>query len=195
MYYVIAIKGGRKMKKKLIALVIVALLIGLVGGYGLGYTIYQPQDQSLQEALDALNDKVETINSTLTNTRSSVTSLQNELTTLSSEVANLNSTVEMMEKRTWYEVYSIEASSDTTSGTFQLKGSKVRVMCFAHSPNTDAWVEIILLFSNGTGYAVWGYSGVFTSDNAELEVPQAGDYYLAIHTFQTFYTVSVWDYY
>ena len=81
------------MERKLIALVFIALLAGLGGGYGLGYSVYQPQIQNLQEELDNLNDKVETINATLTNTRSSVTSLQNELATLSDEVANLNSSI------------------------------------------------------------------------------------------------------
>jgi len=52
-------------EKKLIALVFIALLVGLGGGYGLGYTVYQPQNQNLQEALDNLNDRIETINSTL----------------------------------------------------------------------------------------------------------------------------------
>ena len=81
------------MERKLIVLIFIALLAGLGGGYVLGYSVYQPQIQKLQEELDNLNDKVETINATLTNTRSSVASLQNELTTLSDEVANLNSSI------------------------------------------------------------------------------------------------------
>ncbi|MCK4474495.1 hypothetical protein KAU30_01525 [Candidatus Bathyarchaeota archaeon] len=79
------------MEKPLIGLVLIALIAGLGGGYGLGYAVYQPQNQNLQEAVDNLNNKLETINSTLTNTKSTVTSLQNELTALSSEVENLNS--------------------------------------------------------------------------------------------------------
>lgn len=89
------------MEKKLIALVFVALLAGLGGGYGLGYTLYQPQNQNLQEIMDNLNSRVETlsdkfdiVNSTLKNMQLSVTSLQNELNILNSKVANLNSTVE-----------------------------------------------------------------------------------------------------
>ena len=38
--------------EKLIGLVLVALLIGLGGGYGLGYIIYQPQIQNPQEELN-----------------------------------------------------------------------------------------------------------------------------------------------
>ncbi len=37
------------MEKKLIALVLIALITGIGGGYGLGYVIYQPQVQKLQE--------------------------------------------------------------------------------------------------------------------------------------------------
>lgn len=77
------------METKLVALVFIALLGGLGGGYGLGYTVYQPQNQRFQEALDNLNDKVEAINSTLTNTRSSVASLQNEIVNINSEIEEL----------------------------------------------------------------------------------------------------------
>ncbi len=125
------------MEKKLIALVFVAIVAGLVGGYGLGYVIYQPQIQNLQKDMSVLNDKFDTTDSVLTNTqtsvasledelsvlnsefaslnatvRSSVTSLQDELNNLNSEVASLSSTVETMENRTWHEVYSVSASSD-----------------------------------------------------------------------------------
>ena len=40
------------MEKKLIGLVLVAVLVGLGGGYGLGYVIYQPQIQNLQNKLN-----------------------------------------------------------------------------------------------------------------------------------------------
>ena len=40
------------MEKKLIALVCIALIGGLGGGYGLNYLIYQPQIQSLQNQLN-----------------------------------------------------------------------------------------------------------------------------------------------
>jgi len=46
------------MEKKLIALVLISLLGGLRGGYGLGYVIYQPQIQNLQNDLNNLNDEL-----------------------------------------------------------------------------------------------------------------------------------------
>ena len=155
------------MEKKLIALVFVALIGGLGGGYGLGYVIYQPQIQNLQNDINYLNDRFDT----------------------------LNSTVEAMENRSWHEVYSIEASSDITTGTIQLKGSSVRVMFTAWSAYSDAHLSVYLHFSNGTPYAVWGSSGVWTANNAMLELPQTGNYYLDINTYLTDYYVSVWDYY
>lgn len=68
------------MEKKLIAVVLIALLGGLGGGYGLGYVIYQPQVQNLQNDLRSIT--------------TSVTYLQNSLASLNSKVANLYSTVE-----------------------------------------------------------------------------------------------------
>lgn len=78
-----------KMEKKLVALVFIALLVGLGGGYGLGYVIYQPQIQNLQ----------------------------NELTTLSSEVVNLNSEVEELktpQPKPNFEIWIFEQDIDYT---------------------------------------------------------------------------------
>jgi hypothetical protein len=147
-------------EKKLIALVFVGVLAGLVGGYGLGYFIYQPQVQNLQTDMNSLKD-------------------------------DLNN----LKNRTWHEAYSIQASSDLTSGTIQLKGSSVRVMWIAKGDYSSAWLSIQLHFYNGTPYAVWGSSGVWTANNAVLELTQTGNYYLNITTYDTEYHVSVWDYY
>ena len=91
----------------MIALVLIAVLVGLGGGYGIGYVIYQPQLQNLQNDLNDLSDKSQgefdnldakltnlnsTLGNTLGNTQSSVTSLQDQLTSLNSEIADLNST-------------------------------------------------------------------------------------------------------
>jgi len=155
------------MNNKVIALVLIAVLGGLGGGYGLGYLVYHPQLQSIQNDLDDLSDKVDT----------------------------LDSAVNSMRNKEWHEVYSLESSSDSTSGTIQLKGSQVRAMWIATSDYIDAWLSIILHFSNGTEYAVWGSSGVWIANNTVLELPQAEGYYLSITTYQTSYIVSFWDYY
>ena len=42
------------LEKKLVALVCIALLAGLGGGYGLGFTIYQPQISALQSDVSML---------------------------------------------------------------------------------------------------------------------------------------------
>ena len=130
-------------------MIFIALLGGLAGGYGLGYAIYQPQIQKIQNDLG----------------------------------------------RTWHEVYSLQSSSDVTTGIFELKGSSVRVMWIATGYDSDAWVSFELHFSNGTGYGVWASSGVKTATNNVLELQESGDYYLDITTYLTDYHVSVWDYY
>lgn len=70
------------MEKKLIALVFIALLGGLGGGYGLGYTIYEPQLSKLQTSYDSLN----------TTLQSNVSSLQSDISNLQSQLTDLNTT-------------------------------------------------------------------------------------------------------
>ena len=194
------------MEKKLIALVLIALIGGLGGGYGLGYVIYQPQIQNLhkdlrntqtsvtqlENELNMQNSEITSLNSTV---ESSVSSIQDELNTLDSKVTSLNSTVEMMENRTWHEVYSIGASSDMTSDIFQLKGKEIKISWFGLSDYTDGWLEINLCFSNGTIYSLWGSSGVCAIMDAEIFLRQAGGYYLVIYTYLTDYWVVLYDYY
>jgi len=152
-------------EKTLVALVLIALMTGLGGGYGLGYTIYQPQNQNLQEALDNLNGKLETINSTLTETRSSITSLQNELSTLNSEVANLNSTVEKMANKTWHFVKNFIIN--TTKGwggvywgptsRFFIQGDKWRVKWALGGNLTEYFVGTLVrnvTYSGWTGLVI-----------------------------------------
>jgi len=184
------------MEKKLIALVFVALLVGLGGGYGLGYVIYQPQIQNLQNDLTNLNDRLDAINSTLRNMQSSVTSLQNESSILDSEVASLNSTVETMENRTWYKTYSIEGSGDVTTDTFLIKGEWVRIRWYM-SGQYYSWIMINIYYSNGTLYTNRGSSGIFSSYACDLEIEEPNtEYYLEIKTYNvTEYLVAVWDYY
>ena len=66
------------MEKRLVALVFIALLIGLGGGYGLGYVIYQPQIESLQ--------------SDISNIQSDVSDLQSKSSTVTINFESLNAT-------------------------------------------------------------------------------------------------------
>ncbi len=92
------------MNKTLVGLVLVALVIGLGGGYGLGYMIYQPQVTNVQNSLDELTARLDDLNSTilgnqqdlddrLVTVNSSATSLQSQLTSVESEIIQLNSTL------------------------------------------------------------------------------------------------------
>ena len=114
---------------------------------------------------------------------------------LSDQLKLLRDRYDKLENRTWHEVYSIIASSDITTGKIQLKESSVRVMWIAEGSNSEALVSFQLNFYNGTPYGVWSSSGVRTATNAVLELQESGDYYLEITTYNTYYYVSVWDYY
>lgn len=229
------------MDKKVIALFLIALLGGLIGGYGLGYVIYQPQIQNLQNDMDNLrdefqlgddniNDELEdlqisilalnsnlnainssleemqasittlnteqsTLNTELETLSSSLTNLQSLLSTLNTRLADLNATIRQIENRSWHQVYSVSASSNVTSGTFQLKGKEFRVMWGAWGQSSSSWLSIGLRFSNGTLYSYYGSSGIFTATNVEEDLVQSGQYYLTIISYQTDYDLILWDYY
>jgi hypothetical protein len=67
---------------------------------------------------------------------------------------------------TWHESYYDVASEDVVSDNFELKGSSVHVMWIAERA--------------GTGYGVWMSSGLKTANNAVLELPNSGNYYLNV---------------
>jgi predicted PurR-regulated permease PerM len=50
---------------KIVGLFLIALIGGLVGGFGLSYIIYQPQVQNLQNTTNNLQNQVTKLNSTL----------------------------------------------------------------------------------------------------------------------------------
>ena len=163
----------------------------------MGYVIYQPELRDLQDEIANLNSKFDTTNSTLGTAQSSIVSLQNSQEVLNSEVMRLNSTVKRMENRTWHEAFSIGASSDVTTNTFLIKGEWVRIQWTMLGEGSDSWIMITLIYSNGTGYAVRGSSGIFSSYACDLEIidPKA-EYYLEIGTYAVAeYSVVVWDYY
>jgi hypothetical protein len=184
-------------ESKLIGLVLIALLAGLGGGYGLGYVIYQPQVQNLQNGIGDLSDRFNLLNSTLRDTESSVVSLQNGLSSTNSKVTSLNSTVEEIENRIWHEASSLEGSSDAVGGSFQIKGRWMRIRWYMNGFNSSAWIQINIRHSNGTLYAERGSSGVYGSYACDIvyETP-LGEYYLQIATYNVYhYLVVVWDYY
>lgn len=176
-----------KMERKLIGLVLVALLIGLGGGYGLGFVIYQPQIQDLRNNLDNLNGRLDTINSTL----------QEGMNRLSSNFEGLNSTVEIMENRTWHEAFYIESSGDVTTNTFLIKGKWTRIRWAALGEYSGSWILIGIYFANGTLYTSRGSSGVLSSYACDLEIPNPNEeYFLNITAYaMDQYLVCIWDYY
>jgi len=120
---------------------------------------------------------------------------QPQIQSLQSKIADLDSVVTIIENRTWHEAYSLESSSDAVTGTIQLKGSQVRASWIANGDYSTSWFSVQLHFSNGTAYAIWGSSGVWTANDGELELKEHGSYYLNITVYHTDYYISFWDYY
>jgi len=195
-------------ERKLVALLFVALLVGLGGGYGLGYVIYQPQVQKLQNNLNNLNGRFDVINSTLTDTRSSVTSLQSELNILESEVTSLNSTVESIGNGLWHKAMYFKENGTGFSVTFfsenfQIRGNWMRIRWIADASYItladfhESWIIISVRFSNGTEYTHRKtFVGTFSSMTTDMDITP-GEYYLAITIGSAIseIVVVVWEYY
>jgi flagellar biosynthesis chaperone FliJ len=83
------------MESKLVALfIIIALLAGLVGCYGLGYVVYQPQIQDVQNKESESSNRLDALNSTY---QSALNNLTSTISYLTSEIAYLNSTLQNKE--------------------------------------------------------------------------------------------------
>jgi hypothetical protein len=126
------------MEKKLIPIILIVLLVGLGGGYGLGYVIYQPQIQNLQSDLKQLNNELETINSEIADLNS----------TINSEIANLNSTIVNLENETWHFVTNFTLSEEEPkSSLFFIQGEKWRVR----------WEPLTI--TSWSGFFIWDENG------------------------------------
>lgn len=202
------------MDKKLIALVFVALLVGLGGGYGLGYAIYYPQIQNLQNDINNLNDKYYTLNSTIENSQSTIDFLQNALDSLDEKVETIDQNmsscslrIDEIEGKTWHiaDSEAIEGIAPLTlfSNDFQIRGNWIRIRWIAEasyitlSDFLESWLSVTLLFSNGTEFTHRKtFVGTFSSMATDIYV-YPGEYYLRIDIGSaiTSIQVIVWDYY
>ena len=81
------------MEKKLIALVFIALLAGLGGGYGLGYVVYQPQIIMLQTDLSNLQDVFENLNTTYNQLGESYNYLNSSYNELKTRIDSFNASL------------------------------------------------------------------------------------------------------
>lgn len=86
------------MNKMLVGGVLIAVLLGLGGGFVFGYVVYQPQVQSVQDDLDSLAGDLDAIEGDMDNLagdlnaiEGDITSLQSEMGSRSSEIAGLQS--------------------------------------------------------------------------------------------------------
>jgi len=115
------------MNKTLVGLVLIALLVGLGGGYVLGYAIYQPQLQNLQNdlknmgddlddlsnRLDNLHDRYDWVDVTLRNTQSTVTTLNTWHYTVDSSLADAQSSLAALQievPNLWYLMVSLNST-------------------------------------------------------------------------------------
>jgi type II secretory pathway pseudopilin PulG len=178
------------MERKIIVVIIIAVLIGSIVGFGLGYEVYQPEISKLQNNVNNANAKIQTLNSTLGNAQSTILNLNSKL-------VDLNSTVEEINNGSWHEVSSLNGSSSAISETFQIKGQWMRIRWYMAASTAIAWIRIYVTFANGTLYADRGSSGVYGSyscDLAHRNIP--GEYYIDVTAnYVNDYSVTIWDYY
>ena len=125
------------MEKKLIALVFIALLAGLGGGYGLGFMAYQPQILELQSDISSFEDTLLQAQSNVSNVQSEISTLRtdySELQTRYNELvmnySNLQSEISILktsENKTWHFVMNFTANETKTSPKFYIQGQQWRI--------------------------------------------------------------------
>ena len=188
--------GENVLDTKIVLAVVISTILGATIGFGASYVMFSWPVQSLQDDLSKAKVDISSLNSDVDDVQSSVTNLQNGLSATQSNLVSLNSTVNAMDSREWHEVRSVDGSSDTVTSNFELKGKMLKISWFFNGLSTDAWIEIYVRFSNGTGYWVNGSSGVYGTFDAEGAIPKTGLYYLDISSYNAnSWVVSISDYY
>jgi phage-related tail fiber protein len=178
------------MNKTLVGAVLIAVLVGLGGGFVLGYIAYEPRLQSLQSDLNDLNGD-------LTSTQNQLSSLTSDVNLLSYDVKSVNSTVMAIENRRWHEATSMEGSTDAIGANFEMHGEVMRLRWRMQGLSSDAWIQIHIRYWNGTSLTERGSSGIFGSCSSDITETVFGlGFYLEVNTYNLeYYLVAVTDYY
>jgi len=173
------------LEKKLIALVFVALLVGLGGGYGLGVILYQPQILELQSDLSSFQDafaetqlNVSKVESEISTLRTDYNELQinydnlsisyNELQGNYSELQTRLKYFEETPNRTWHFVEDFTTNETIKiSPELYIQGQKWRIKWDivgveyynSYENRTEWWVE----YKGWTGFIVYDNAGYVVS--------------------------------
>jgi len=108
-----------------VVFLVIGLVLGVIGGYGVGFTIYQPRITRLESDLLSSQNQVVSLNATLIEARSEIASLNASLTDARSQVASLNASLT--------DARSQVASLNATLQSLQMKLSSIN----ATTPKLD----------------------------------------------------------
>jgi len=147
------------MRKDFIALIMIGIVLGLGGGYGLGYMRYQPQikilqssNENLQILLSELNTKIEAINNTLESYQlairqefysskeeieSSIRTIKDELNDTKDAFIDINSKLNDISNKSWHIACEMEgpfisSGAGDLSETFQVRGNTIRLRWYIY---------------------------------------------------------------
>lgn len=169
-------KGGEGMEKKLIALVFIAVLGGLGGGYGLNYVVYQPQIQDLQHKLDNLVQRMDSI---------------------APDFLAGNATFHKVKYVNW-NMDENTTNGDYTTDPFLLLGKFTKLRWWMTGTTFDSVVIFWFCFENGTKITHRASSGFGGSFDALVHLPSSASGYrlkITVEGNVHAYEVWVWDYY
>jgi hypothetical protein len=111
-------EGAIAVEKKIFASLIIALMVGLAGGYTLNYVIYQPQIQNLRNDLGTLNAKLENYQNAINDLEAAVSNL-NAIVKKSNSTSQSNATSQTppSNESTFYENLEFLSANATKIGT------------------------------------------------------------------------------
>ncbi len=125
------------MEKKLTALVLIALIGGLGGGFGLGFFIYEPRLSKLQSDAETLSELQTNYDETLTELQTSHDALKTSCDTLNetnlllrTECESLRTELDELKKqKTWHFVaeFTLSRDDEALSPLFHIQSEKWRI--------------------------------------------------------------------
>lgn len=77
----------------IVVLIVVCLLTGIVGGYGVGYTIYQPKIKTYENQVSSLTSEVSRLQLNLTEAQKTTSNYESQISTLQTDLSNAQKTM------------------------------------------------------------------------------------------------------
>jgi hypothetical protein len=187
---------------RIVYAIIISAVLGGVIGFGLSYTTFNAQIQSLHGQVRDLQDQLplDWTLSDIESLDSHVDDMQTDLSDIQGDMSSLNSTVSEMNAKSWQLVFSFIGDTypevepnNTVTESFLITGKSMLIKRNLMG-SLDGYFLLAIYYANGTLYEYLELaSQSYWSDYSEIPIQESGYYYLAL-TVVRYWTWDVYVY-